>query len=309
MPKKTPASLLLGFCLLSPSLLALAPHPTVVTVKHGDEFLPVVKVHGDTPYVLIDGKEQSIKSEPVYLMQDAPGFSHNFVDAGGCGLSGEFKLEKGSENNYDPSAEYSGHMNFEFPLLAEKTISGGFITIVLYTADTFLPHPRHPSPAQVIVQGIPDLPAGRSVPVKISIHALARELEPKFFVQVFDETGREVRSSDIEPAWEYYTLRDRYRLALAVKKYLKKYEGTDHEAVPAFTPRPIFKPGAVLPQGEVTVTLSVNDDGSVINVDAGMIADDSARESISEALGGWLFLPKLKAGQPVFTYINVPLQF
>jgi hypothetical protein len=57
------------------------------------------------------------------------------------------------------------------------------------------------------------------------------------------------------------------------------------------------------------VQLSVSDEGIVTNVDAGMIADDRVRQSVIDALGGWLFLPKLKAGQPVYSYINVPLQF
>lgn len=65
----------------------------------------------------------------------------------------------------------------------------------------------------------------------------------------------------------------------------------------------------MLPEGEITVQLSVGEDGTVLSVDAGMIADDRVRASITDALSGWLFLPKLKAGQPVPTFINVPLQF
>ena len=55
--------------------------------------------------------------------------------------------------------------------------------------------------------------------------------------------------------------------------------------------------------------LPVMEDGTVAHVDAGMIADDSARESVIQALSGWLFLPQLKAGQPVFFRVRVPLQF
>ena len=83
----------------------------------------------------------------------------------------------------------------------------------------------------------------------------------------------------------------------------------DHDAVPIFTPRPIFKSTAVLPTGEITVVLTVEPEGYVSAVDAGMVADDSARDSLVEALGGWYFLPKLKAGQPVSNFVQVPLQF
>jgi hypothetical protein len=172
-----------------------------------------------------------------------------------------------------------------------------------------LPQPRHPRPAQVIVHGIPDLPAGKMVNVKLSIHAVARELEPKFFIQVFDEGGREVRTNSVEHAWEYYTLRDRYRLAQALQKYLAKYEGADHDAVPIFTPQPIFNSRAMLPHGQVIVTLTIEPEGTISAVDAGMIEDDTARDNLIEAMNGWLFLPKLKAGQPVSTYMKVPLNF
>ncbi len=94
-----------------------------------------------------------------------------------------------------------------------------------------------------------------------------------------------------------------------MESYVKKFPNADHELVPAFTPSPIFNSTAVLPTGEVTVELSVMEDGTVAHVDAGMIADDSARESVIQALSGWLFLPQLKAGQPVFFRVRVPLQF
>ena len=59
----------------------------------------------------------------------------------------------------------------------------------------------------------------------------------------------------------------------------------------------------------MTVILTIEPEGNVSYVDAGMVADDSARDSLTEALGGWYFLPKLKAGEPVSIRINVPLQF
>ncbi len=41
-----------------------------------------------------------------------------------------------------------------------------------------------------------------------------------------------------------------------------------------------------------------------------MIANDSSvRDTLTETLGSWLFLPRLKAGEPVATDVQVPLQF
>ena len=74
-------------------------------------------------------------------------------------------------------------------------------------------------------------------------------------------------------------------------------------------PKPIFSPEAVKPAGEVVIGLTVEADGTVSAVDAETIADESARASVMQALGGWLFLPRLKGGQPVSVVVNVPLQF
>jgi hypothetical protein len=100
----------LGAC----SALAFAPHPSVLTVKYDGQMLPVVKVSGDTPYVLVKGELQSVKSEPIYLIQDASGFSSNFVTAASA-LGGEFQLTPDSDRGIDPDAVLDGYINFEFP--------------------------------------------------------------------------------------------------------------------------------------------------------------------------------------------------
>jgi hypothetical protein len=301
--------LLLGFCLLAPGLFALAPHPSVLTVKYNDQMLPVVRVDGTDPYVVVDGKEKMVRSEPIYLLQDADGFCDNFVNTPRGALAGRMKMELLGENTYDPSAQHSGGTYVEFPLTATKTIKHGFAALLLYAPDTYTAKPGSVLPTEIIVHELPELPAGKMVRVKFSARELPRTTEPMFFIQIFDETGREVMTPNMQQAWEYYTSRDRVRFARAVEKYQEKFKGADHDAVPIFTPKPIFKSTAVLPTGEVTVVLTIEPEGNVSYVDAGMVADDGARESLTEALGGWYFLPKLKAGEPVSIRINVPLQF
>ena len=293
--------LLLGFCLLAPGLLAVAPHPTVLRVKYKDQMLKVVRVHRDDPYVIVDGHETLIRSTPLYFLESADGYSDNFIETPHGAMSGQFKM-KVLDDHYlnDRQGGISAAITYQVPMTARRTIKGGFIVIAIATSIGF---------GEIIVHELPELPAGQTVKVKLEVHQMPSIHEPVFFAQVFDENGREVRTPDLGLAWSYYAQRDRARLAKAVETYVKKFPNADHDIVPASTPSPIFPATAVLPTGEVTVMLSVLEDGTVSNVDAGMIADDRARESVIEALGGWLFLPKLKAGQPVATFIKVPLQF
>ena len=294
------ALLLLGCCLLVPGLFATAPHPTVLRVKYRDQMLAVVRVHRDEPYVMIDGQETLIRSTPVYFLENAEGYSDNFVQTPRS-LSGQFKMHVlGDHYLNDREGGISGAITFDVPMTARKTIHHGFITIAIATSVGF---------GEIIVHELPELPAGQTVKVKLEVHQLPSLHEPVYFAQIFDDEGREVRTPDLGLAWSYYAQRGRARLAKSVESYLKKFPNADHDIVPAFTPSPIFPSTAALPTGEVVVELSVMEDGTVSNVDAGMIADDRARDSVIEALSGWLFLPKLKAGQPVPYRVKVPLQF
>ncbi len=292
--------LVLAASLVASALQAAAPHPSVLTVKYKGAFVPVVRVKGTNPYVLVEGKEKMIRSEPVYMMQDATGFSDNFVVVPPGSLGGRMQHQLIGANTYDPSVAHQGQIDFNISMTASTTLKGGFVAVVMLASA---------GPSDILVQELPELPAGQRVKVKLSVHALPHDLDPTFFAQVFDETGREVLTNEIGYAWSYYAARGRALNAVAVKKYLAKYQGADHDVVPTFTPKPVFSPGSVLPTGEIMVQISVSEEGTVTNVDAGMIGDDRTRNSVIDALSGWLFLPKLKAGQPIYTYINVPLQF
>jgi len=303
--------LLFGCCCLAPSLLAYAPHPTVLTVQYKDQMLPVVRLDGTDPFVLVDGKETRIRSNPVYLAQDAASFSDNFVAASRGALGGTIHMHVlgDHDSSYDPTNAQNGGIYFDVPLTAKQTIKGGYAVLVMYAPDTFANQPGHSNPAEVIVHELPELPAGQAVNVHFSARVLPRTAEPKFFVQIYDSFGQEVLTNDVQHAWKFYGLRDRARFDRGLEKYLAKFKAADHDAIPAITPKPLFKPGAVLPKGEFTVTLTVEADGTVSAVDAGSVADNGVRDSLTDAISGWLFLPKLKAGQPVSTYVQVPLQF
>ncbi len=65
----------------------------MLTVKYKDKMLPVVRVEETDPFVMVDGKEVRVRSNPIYLAQDAPAFSDNFVTAPRGGLGGTAKLQ------------------------------------------------------------------------------------------------------------------------------------------------------------------------------------------------------------------------
>ena len=49
--------------------------------------------------------------------------------------------------------------------------------------------------------------------------------------------------------------------------------------------------------------------GRVSDVEVQGVEDPAIRKSLAAALEGWLFLPKLQAGTPVPTRVQIPLKF
>ena len=202
-----------------------------------------------------------------------------------------------------------GTSYFEAALTAKQTVSNGFVAIVVFSPVNLAEPASSENRSEVIVHDLPLLPAGQEVVVQITA-AIANGLpNQRFFFQVFDGNGRELLTDHLDSAWQYYAVRDRVQLVGVVGKYLEKFKGQDHAAVPAMMARPVFANGLTPPSGPVTALLAVSAEGFVTDVSVRGVDDAAARKSIADALGGWLFLPQLRAGQPVPSKIQVPLQF
>ena len=295
-------------------LRAFAPHPSVLTVKYGDQMLPVVRVVGTDPVVLVDGQEKRIRTAPTYLIQAVAGFGDNFVQVRRASLGGmEMKVVASQSDAAEgPAASMGprfGTAYFEAALSAKQAIAHGFVAIVVFSPHNLSGDASQFNRSEIIVHELPPLPAGQDVVVKISAPIPEGQPNQQYFFQVFDDGGREVLSSKMDSAWQYYTMRDRVQLAGVIGRYLEKFAGQNHAAVPVpdTLARPVFTGPA--PVGQATAMLSVSAEGQVTEVIVRGVADPAARKSIIDALGGWLFLPQLKAGVPVPTKIQVPLQF
>ncbi|MBS0661855.1 MAG: hypothetical protein JSR48_01215 [Verrucomicrobia bacterium] len=297
------------------SLRASAPHPSVLTVKFHDQMLPVAKMIGTDPVVIVDDAEKRIRTAPIYLVQRTDHFAPGFVTARHVQFGGtELKVvttqdQAQSDHSATPTGPRFGVSYFEGHFTAKQTITGGFIVIVVYSPTAMEGGPSEENQTQVIVHDLPDLPAGQDTAVKVSAALPDGQPNQTYFFQIFDGNGGEVVTNLSELAWKYYALRDRVKLAGIRAQYLEKFHGANHAAVPAVMSRPVFSEGAKPPHGEATAVLAVSPDGLVTHVDIRGVEDAAARADIANALGGWLFLPQLKGGVPVGTKIQVPLEF
>lgn len=297
---------LAGFGLLAPAVSAYAPHPSLLTVRYKDKACPVVSYFIEECVALVDGKEKSIWRPGAYALNDAAGYGDNYVESAGQQFGGPVTIQKlgGPHLTQMPDT-----LTLNTVLTARKTIKGGFTVVGIYSPAQFSGPPKADNSPQLIIESLPQLPAGQPVAVEIELGAVNPPKDPHYFVLIFDGTGREVLTSGSKYAWEYFALCDRARLNVAIGKYLERFKGTDHDAVPAIMPKPVFDLDSVPPKGEVTAILTVTDSGMVSDVEIQGSPDSEVTRNLTAALEGWLFLPKLKAGRPVPVRIALPLKF
>lgn len=301
---------MLGF---AQSLLAFAPHPTVLSVEYNKQMLPVATVNGTDPVVIIDGQTKRITSEPAYLPQRAEKFGEGFIQLTGVSLGGSsLKIVASME---DANAMVStggpsmGATYFEATMQSKQELQGGFVVLVAYPPSAgafFLPAKYNMT--SIIVHDLPELPAGKPVKVKFS-GGLIRGANLKYFVQIFDGSGREIMTNTVNNAWLYYSAMERTKLIGAIDTYKKKFSGADHAAVPIMMARAVIPDDLTKPETPGTVTMTISADGTVGDIEITGVTDDRLRQCFVEAMNGWLFLPRLKAGEPVASKVQIPLEF
>jgi hypothetical protein len=300
---------------LSHTALAFAPCPTILTVKYKGQMLPVVRVIGTDPVVMVKGKEKRIRTEPLYLTQRAPGYAAEQVEVAKMSLGGvELKqVVTPDEAVTAPSiGPRFGMSYFEATLKAKQTLKDAFAVVMIYSPLDFVIQEKYPEAnahAEVIVHALPDLPAGRSVDVKFSAAIPDGKPRLTYFLQIFDRTGSEITTNALPHAWAYYHLRDLFTLKDARAKYIAQAQGAGHSLVPVVMPRPLLPEGTVAPSGNTAAILDVSAEGLVTHVELEGIQDPAAQRATAEALAGWMFLPQLEAGAPVATKVKVPLRF
>lgn len=301
---------------ISPWLFASAPHPTVLTAKYHNAFYPVVRVVDTDPVVMVDGKEHRISITPTYLTDRTVDYAPNRVTFFSASVGGlELKAvpadsDAAGETDYISTERMGfGTRYFEASLEARKEpLQGGFIVVTMVSPKIFEPGAEFIRPS-LLVHELPDLPAGQTVHVKFTAPASGGLANVKFFMQVFDRNGFEVHTNGLGLAWKYYALVDRLKLARAVEMYQKKFAGKDHAAVPFVIIKPNFPENFKPPVKSLVASMKIGADGQVLSVTFDGMYDEVTRKTLHDALDGWMFLPELKAGQPVPSRAKLPLQF
>lgn len=289
-----------------------SPHPTQLVIKQRNELLPVVGVKGSDPVVIIKGKEKRIRTDAAYLPTRAKGYGANRIEIRNTSLQGTqigFVINPEDTVNTAPRVgDHGGIAEFATTLVSRNGLKGGFIAVVLYSQNIF-----HSDSSlyrgQIVLRELPDLPANTPVPVKFASKMFTYVPGQLYFVQVFDNQGRELITNVVNQAWPYYTQVERYQLKQAIARYQEEHAGQNLAAKPVVTIMPLLPDGVEPPKEPIIVRLTLSAEGVVSEVNIRNRASSEVRRVLIEAMRGWLFFPRLIYGQPVESQVEVPIQF
>lgn len=304
--------ILLAASVVLPVLRAAAPHPTVLTVQYKDQFLPVTKVIGSDPVVLVEGKEKRIRTEPRYLPSRIERYSEATVEVKEVSV-GLMQLRMVAESKPEATSApmlgaQGGRADFRASLRSSEAFSGGFVAVVMYGRSSLTDPAKGPS-GEIVVHALPELPANTDVPVTFGSKAFVYHPDQAFFVQVFDREGREVMTNTTRQCWPYYAAIERFQLQETLRKVKASLAGKDLDARPVLRIKPLLPKSAGRPAEPVVAQITVMSDGTVSGI---RISDTNPVEvgvAVREALEGWLFMPKVKAGELVPCTVKVPFTF
>jgi hypothetical protein len=285
-------------------------HPTVLTALLDGHQCPVVKVAGTDPIVRRDRKEKRIRTEPVYFTERAQRFAPGFVMIDKLDLESlTLKSTAHREDSVETGGGAVGGVSYcRMTLTAAQELRGAFVVVLIFNADFALGRTDLPK-TTYLVHDLPTLAAGRAVPIDFSYHATQGDGVRYGIPLIFAEGGAEVVTNYSRLAKDYFARLEATVHAAAVRDYRARFPAADHPPEPFLRVDPMLPAATAAPAEPAVAVLSIDAMGCVSDVKIDTPLSPERAAALNDALRCWRFLPKLKAGQPVATRVQLPLSF
>ena len=287
-----------------------APHPTVLLVRENGVLFPVVNVRGSDPIIIANGKETGISGRSPLYAERAPLYAEGAADLKNVVVNGSaLKAVVSDGDNPETSGGLLGGTSyFEASLTTATELRGAFIAIVVFDT-AFLQGRTEHSAAQIEVHDVPTVRGGTESKIRFSAPLFGNGSRGSFVPLLFAEGGAEIRTSYSALVAQYFRRVELVRLRRATIDYRTKFLGQDHEPVPFIRVNPMILPGLASPQSDIVATLMIDEGGAVTEVQFLPNETNELNRALANALGRWLFLPKLKAGEPIPSRVVLPFRF
>ena len=290
-------------------------HPTIITAEYKGKVYPITDVSAEVPEIEVEGKLRKLHSDQSYGTPRAVVFAPGFVTFTSQNASASTTTTStrmtgmGLSGNTVIPGTVSETGEYDCTLVASEPHSDCYIAVIFYrVGDGGSPVPGSTA---IAFRQIGDLAAGRETKVAINGSYFAPPgVLATYFPLVFSK-GLEIRTDQCENAARYFRRGEMDTHSALLAHYRQQNPGADKPASAYLRFRPELPPGVdprSLPP-TITARFAVTETGEVDGVELDHVLDVKVDREIRRALGGWLFMPRLKKGYPVRSMITVPLSF
>jgi hypothetical protein len=283
----------------------------MLLTKYDGRMLPVTRVIGTDPVVKSEETEKRIGDNTPFFAERAPYFASTTIEvrrmsAGGIAM----KMVMSEGDDPRTSGGLMGGTSFiEIVLSPSTELRGAFIALVVgaLSAEGDETKPPH---VQIIIHDLPNLPEGKETLVTFSAPLAGNTGgDTRYFPLIFANGGAEVRSNLWKQSARHFTLLERRKQSLAMTDYCTRFRDSDHAATPFVLVQPLLPAGMEPPSSPVVATLEISAAGRVISARLEPNGPTPFNQTLADTVADWLFLPRLKAGQPVSSRVQIPLKF
>jgi hypothetical protein len=307
---------------LSVSEAGIAPlHPTVIMADYKGAGRVVVAVNSEFARVQVDGKLVTLRGKQSYRPALATAFSPGYI---------KFKDQQSSSTIYTstvtmfhgglgggpsasnasyPEGMVSSSGDYECKVVSSLALPDCFLAVVFFRVGA--DGNTIPGSVEMAFREIGNLTATTPTAVKISSAYIAPPNTRFYHFPLLFSKGQEVRSDQSEVSARFFRYQDIQAHREFLRQYRMKNPTSDRPAY-AYLRYPPILPDGIDPRtlpGTIRATFRVTESGDVDSLVIEPELDPKALNAIRRAVGGWLFLPRLKNGLPIPVQIEAPLSF
>lgn len=283
-------------------------HPTAIFGMYKGQSCRVVAVSGNCGVVDNQGAMTRLSSSAAYEPVRAKAFL-----PGSITVKWEHSTSKQVVNVSKMGGQVVGRSlesegtDFAAGIVASQAYSGCYVVLIFFDQGILDGSADTPA-ARFAFENIGDLPAG----VEKKVTANFGYVDPKrrsVYQVLFFSRGSEIRSNQADEVGLLFRRTELLRHQKVLALYLQKNPQATLKAVPYLRFPPIFldegAPAGV-PAG-LRVDYTVQDDGTVGDVQLSSTVPAGVLTGIQRAVQGWLYFPRLENGRPQPTPVSIEL--
>jgi hypothetical protein len=279
-------------------------HPTLILAHYQQGRQPVVDVIGGAGLIEEGGKGIRLPAKTTFEAARANAFAPGSLEVAVKDVSSSQLRREWSVNHSAPidGGIMAESTHFECRAVPSQGYRDCYLVLLFFFAD-FLSGQSDEAGQVVAFERIGDLAPGAETKVKADFGYLDFGNRAYSFVPLFFTRGREIRTNYADNAAMLFRQVEMRRHQRLVTAYLRKHPRDTTAAVAYVRFAPVFAPGfdpATLPE-RIRAGYTVATDGTVEGIEFAPAVPAEAVTGIRRALGGWLYLPRLRNGEPVST--------